>query len=93
MKTSRGVVPGGAIAPYILADQLTLSQTGRGGGGKLCPPNDIGTAGFSDLPTGMLLVNVVLLRLFNFRLSTSSSRTSMHQTLLVKWMEGKREKK
>ena len=35
----KGLVPGGsggAMAPQILADQLTLSQPG---GDRLCPPN------------------------------------------------------
>ena len=37
--------------PKILADKLTLSQPG--GGGRLCPPNNTGIPGFSDLPTAM----------------------------------------
>ena len=80
-------------APLHFGRSVNTFLIMEGGGGRLCPRKNKGTAGFSDLPTGLLLVNVVLLRLFNFRLSTSSSRTSMHQTLLVKWMEGKREKK
>ena len=51
----RGVVPGGAGGvpwhPQILADKLTLSQPG--GFGRLCPPNNAGTPGFSDLPTAV----------------------------------------
>ena len=37
--------------PQILADQLTLSQPG---GGRLCPPNNTGIPGFSDLPTALM---------------------------------------
>ena len=36
---------GGACAPHFLVDQLTLSQPG---GGRLCPPNNTGSPGFSD---------------------------------------------
>ena len=48
----RGVVPGVGMpgVPKIFADQLTLSQPG----GKLCPPNNTGTPGFSDLPTALI---------------------------------------
>jgi hypothetical protein len=35
----------------ILADQLFLSYPG----GRLCPPNNTGTPGFSDLPTALLI--------------------------------------
>ena len=41
--------------PQILADQLTLSQPGRGGGIMLCPNKITGTPGFSDLPTVLLI--------------------------------------
>ena len=44
-------VPGVPRHPQILEDQLTLSQPG--GGGRLCPPNNAGTPGFSDLPTAV----------------------------------------
>ena len=43
----RGLKP---PAPQFLADQLTLSQPG---GNRLCPPNNTGTPGFSDLPTAL----------------------------------------
>ena len=36
--------------PQIFEDQLTLFQPG---GGRLCPPNNTGTPGFSNLPTIM----------------------------------------
>ena len=51
--TDRGVVPGGAggaMAPQILADQLTLSQPG---GTKYAHLITTGTPGFSDLPTAL----------------------------------------
>ena len=38
----------------ILADQLTLSQPGRGNG--LCPPNNTCTSGFSDILRPCLLL-------------------------------------
>ena len=38
------------VHPQILADHLTLSQPGWG---SLCPPNNTGTPGFSDLPTAL----------------------------------------
>ena len=41
------IVPGGAMDPQILADKLTLSQPR--GAGRLCPPNNTVTPGFSDL--------------------------------------------
>ena len=36
--------------PQILADQLALSQPG---GSRLCPPNNNGIPGFSNLPTAL----------------------------------------
>ena len=49
-----GVVPGGAAqgVPW----QLTLSQPK--GGGRLCPTNNIGTPGFSDLPKALRLFTI-----------------------------------
>jgi hypothetical protein len=41
-KRSRGAVPGGA------GDAMEPPDFGR-----LCPPNNTGTAGFSDLPTAL----------------------------------------
>ena len=43
-------VSGVSWHPQILADQLTLSQSG---GSRLCPPNNTGTLGFSDFPTAL----------------------------------------
>ena len=45
-------VPGVPWHPQILADQFTLTQP-RGAGGQICPPNNTGTPGFSDLPTAL----------------------------------------
>ena len=39
---------------FWYVDKLTLSQR-EGGGGRLCPPNDTGILGFSDLPTAMVI--------------------------------------
>ena len=54
---SRGVVPGGTGGPWlpqILADQSNLPLPR--GGGRLCPPNNTGTPGFSDLPAALWLL-------------------------------------
>ena len=52
-KINRGVVPGGA------GDAMTPPDFGRSvipistRGDRLCPPNNTGTPGFSDLPTAL----------------------------------------
>ena len=46
-----------ACCPRILAYQSTLSQSG--GGGRLCPPNNTGPPGFSDLPPALGLCSKV----------------------------------
>ena len=38
-----------------MLDQLTLSQPGPCRVGNLYPPNNIGTPGFSDLPTALIM--------------------------------------
>ena len=47
-------VPGVPWLPTILANQLTLSQPGERG--RLCPPNNTGTPGFSDPPTALIFI-------------------------------------
>ena len=50
---SRGVVPGGAggaIAPPDFGRSVNLISTK---GGRLCPPNNTDTHGFSELPTAL----------------------------------------
>ena len=50
---SRPVVPGGArgaMAPPIFGRSVNPISTK---GGRLCPPNNTGTPGFSDLPTDL----------------------------------------
>ena len=50
---SRPVVPwgaGGAMALPEFGRSVNLISTK---GGRLCPPNNTGTPGFSDLPTAM----------------------------------------
>ena len=47
-----GVHLGPCPHQQILANQLTLSQPATRVG-KLCPPNNTGTPGFSDLPTAL----------------------------------------
>ena len=50
----RGVViggAGGAMAPPDFGRSVYPISTK---GGRLCPPNNTGTPGFSDLPTGLL---------------------------------------
>ena len=44
-------MPGGRGHPHILADQLDNPISTRGV--RLCPPNNTGTPGFSDLPTAL----------------------------------------
>ena len=49
----RPVVPGGAggaMAPPIFGRSVNPISTK---GGRLCPPNNTGTPGFSDLPTAL----------------------------------------
>ena len=46
----RGVVPGGAMAP---PDFGTSVNPISAKGGRLCPPYNTGTPGFSDLPTAL----------------------------------------
>ena len=43
----------GVWHPQILADQLTLSQPWED---RLCPPNNTGIPGISDLPTALLSI-------------------------------------
>ena len=45
------------------ADQLTLSEPR--GWGRLCPPNNTGTLGFSDLPTALTTIYIFFLGLCN----------------------------
>ena len=62
---SRGVVPGGTGGPWlpqILADQSNLPLP-RGGGGRLCPPNNTGISGFSNLPTALFSSQLVFSQL------------------------------
>ena len=40
------------VSSLRVPEQLTLSQPGEGG--RLCPPNNTGTPGFSNLPTSLL---------------------------------------
>ena len=47
----RPVVPGGAGAPDFGRSVNPIST--KGGGGRLCPPNNTGTPGFSDLSTAL----------------------------------------
>ena len=51
----RLVVPGGAGDAMAPTDQLTLSQVSTKGG-RLCPPNNTGTPGISDLPTALFVM-------------------------------------
>ena len=51
-------VPGVTWHPPILADQLTLSQPG----GRLCPTNNTGTPGFSDLPAVLILCEIAIFK-------------------------------
>ena len=51
----RPVVPGGAggaMAPPNFGRSVNPISTK---GGRLCPPNNTGTPGFSDLPTALLI--------------------------------------
>ena len=54
----RGVVPPGgagvAMAPPLERSVNPISI--GGGGGRLCPPNNTGTPGFSDLPTALYYI-------------------------------------
>ena len=47
------VVPGVPWYPQIVADQLTLHISIRGG--RLCPPNNTGTPDFLDLPAALIV--------------------------------------
>ena len=49
IKIDQACCPWGCRGCHILADRLTLSR-----GGRLCPSNNTGTPGFSDLPTALL---------------------------------------
>ena len=54
---SRGVVPGGAggaMAPPDFGRSVKPTK-----GGRLCPPNNTGTHGFSDLPTALFSSQLV----------------------------------
>ena len=54
----RGVYPGGAggaIAPPDFGRSVNPISIK---GGRLCPPNNTGTPGFSDLPTALLNIGV-----------------------------------
>ena len=61
----RGVVPGGAVGAMAPPNfgRLVNPITTRGVG-ILCPPNNTGTPGFSDLPTAYSL-DVHCLSIFN----------------------------
>ena len=75
----RSVVPGGAggaHAPQILADQLTLSQPG---GADYAHHKDTGTLGFSDLPTALHLLLLLLLRIFNFQKNLRKVQVNVFQ--------------
>ena len=50
----RGVNPGGAMAPAPDFGASVNPISARGG--RLCPPYNTGTLGFSDLPTSLLLL-------------------------------------
>ena len=54
----RGVVPGGAMAPPDFGKSVSPISTK---GGRLCPPNNTGTPGFSDLPTSLKMAEVIQL--------------------------------
>ena len=55
----KGVVPGGAMAtPDFGRSVNPISHQG----GRLCPPNNTGTPGFSDLPTALCIDRVNKLR-------------------------------
>ena len=59
---SRPVVPGGdggAMAPPDFGKSVNPISTR---GGRLCPPNNTGTHGFSDLPTALQNITSVTLR-------------------------------
>jgi hypothetical protein len=49
----RGVVPRGAMKPPDFGRSVNPIPTK---GGRLCPPNNTGTPGFSDLPTALSVV-------------------------------------
>ena len=60
----RGVVPvgaGGAMAPPDFSRSVNPISTR---GGRLCPPNNAGTPGFSDLPTALTMSILISDRLF-----------------------------
>ena len=67
--------------PLILADQLNLSQ-----GGKLCPPNNTGTPGFSNLPTALNSVEAKIQQIRQVILFSVFSGKQNHATgyLIVK---------
>ena len=48
----RGVVPRGAMAPSDFVRSVSSISTREG---RLCPPNNTGASGFSDLPTALNL--------------------------------------
>ena len=53
------------VPPRFFSDQLTLSQPE---GGRLCPPNNTGTPGFSDLPMALLCITEITLYVYLFQI-------------------------
>ena len=61
----RPVVPGGAMAPPDFGRSVNPISTK---GGRLCPPNNTGTTGFSDLPMALIyLFHRIELWIMNYR--------------------------
>ena len=54
----RGVVPGGAGGAMAHSDFGRSVNPIRNRGERLCPPNNNGTPGFSDLPTALYVLRM-----------------------------------
>ena len=66
------VVPGGArgtMAPPDFGRSVILISTK---GGRLCPPNNAGTPGFSDLPTALCLQDFTFFYLDQLKLGDTA---------------------
>ena len=57
-KYDMGVVPGGAAQGVLCRAMAVYPIPTKGGGGRLCPTNNIGTPGFSDLPKALRLFTI-----------------------------------
>ena len=62
---ARPVVPGGAMEHLDFGRSVNPIST-RGGGGRLCPPNNTGTPVFLDLPTALKALHMLNVLFWDF---------------------------